>query len=319
MAPPGAGPGGGRMGPQGGMMGGGMGGNAMTYGAGAGSGEGNADLLLFRYFDFDVEPGECYRYRVQLVVENPSYGETFVKSPIVAEGEFRESPWSTPSTAIAVEKDVDYALSKVLERGGVVTGAELNVVQFDPNVGTFISDTFPVKYGAYVGAVKKSLHLELAPPDLKEEEVTFSSKDVLLDSSAAPKLSASAAADLKLSDRQKNDLKKNGDLDLAVTLNRFGEIVDLDGESKQDLKLALDKVKEERKDYEGINENRKKATKDAKAAEKESKKGKKGRRGRSRGKSPLKSDASSMMPGGAAMPGGGAMPGMSPPGAGKAR
>ena len=186
-----------------------------------------------------------------------------------------------------------------------------------------ISDTFAVKYGAYVGAVKKSLHLELAPPDLKEEEVTFSSKDVLLDGSAAPKLSASAAADLKLSDRQKNDLKKNGDLDLAVTLNRFGEIVDLDAGSKQELKPILEKVKEERKDYEGINENRKKATKDAKAAEKESKKGKQGRRGRSRGgKSPLKSGASPMMPmpGGAGGYGGpGGMPGMAPPGSAKAR
>ncbi len=145
-------------------------------------------MLLFRYFDFEVEPGECYRYRVQLVVENPSYGETFVASTSVAEGEFRETPWSAASTAVAVDKDVEYALAKASVRGGVTTGADLSVVQFDSNEGTLISDTFPVKYGAYVGAEKKkTLHLELAPPDLKEEEVTFSSKDVLLDSVSGPR------------------------------------------------------------------------------------------------------------------------------------
>jgi hypothetical protein len=313
MAPP---PpmGGGRMGPQG------MGGN-MAYGPGAA--DGGADLLLFRYFDFDVEPGECYRYRVQLVVENPSYGQDFVSSQTVAEGEFRETPWSSPSTAIAVEKDVDYALVKVPVRGGVPTGADLNVVQYDPNAGTLLNDTLFVKYGAYVGAdKKKTLHLELAPPDLKEEEVTFSSKDILLDSERAPQLSAAAGADLKLSDKQKRELTRNGDLDLAVTLNRFGEIVDLDAGSKQDLKSALEKVKDEREPYKDIDTDNKKRKKEVKDAEKDGKKGKRGRRGRGRGgKNPLKSNAGPMMGGSGGAGGfgpGSSMPGAGPPGGPKA-
>ncbi len=32
------------------------------------------DVLLFRYFDFKVEEGKQYRYRVQLVLANPNYG-----------------------------------------------------------------------------------------------------------------------------------------------------------------------------------------------------------------------------------------------------
>lgn len=292
----------------------GMNSGSMGYGPAAGVAEGGADFLLFRYFDFDVEPGECYRYRVQLVVENPSYGETFVASSHVAEGEFRETPWSAASTAIAVEKDVDYALVKVPERGGRATGAELNVVQFDPSTGTFINDTFAVNYGAYVGKVnKKTLRLELAPPDLKEEEVTFSSKDVLLDSANAPNLSASAEADLKISAKQKRELTKNGELDLAVTLNRFGEIIDLDAGSKQDIKPMLDKVKEEREPYKDIDAGHKKAKKDSKEAEQGQKKGR-GRRGRSgAGKNPLKAGPSMGPPGGGGF-GSGAMPGMAPPG-----
>src|SRR4029079_9288228 len=34
-----------------------------------------ADTILFRFFDFDIEPGECYRYRVQIVIANPSEDE----------------------------------------------------------------------------------------------------------------------------------------------------------------------------------------------------------------------------------------------------
>jgi hypothetical protein len=284
-----------------------MGGNAGLAGA-----DGGADLLMFRYFDFDVEPGECYRYRVRLVVENPNYENAFVSASSVAEGEFRETDWSSPSTAVAVEKDIDYALVKV--KG---TGAELNVVQFDSKVGTLISDTFAVKYGAYVAAtLMKSLRLELAPPDLKEDKVTFSSKDVLLDSAPAPKLSASAEADLKLTTKQRNNLLKNGDLELAVTLNRFGEIVDLDAGSKQDLQRALDKVKEERDPYKDINEAHKKAKKDAKEAEEEAKKSKRrGGRGKRGGQNPLKSGPST--PGAAGFGGAGGMPGMMPQPGGK--
>lgn len=301
---------------RGGMAGmGGMGSNYM--GPGVGGADGGADLLMFRYFDFDVEPGECYRYRVQLIVENPSYGDPFVAPSSVAEGEFRETPWSSPSTAIAVEKDVDFALVKVRPNG-----ADLNVVQFDPDAGTLLNDTLPVKFGSYVGmAKKKTLHLELAPPDLKEEEVKFSSKDVMLDSASISELSAAAEADLKLTRKQKSDLFKNGDLELAVTLNRFGEIVELDSGSKQDLKSALDKVEDEREPYLDIEKYRKKVKKDAKEAEKEQKKSK-GRRGRGRrGKNPMKSSspATMMMPSGGGFGTGGAMPGMTPPSTGKSK
>ena len=311
--PPGARP------PGGGMGGGGMG-NYMGNNLGAGAADASADLLLFRYFDFDVEPGECYRYRVRLVVENPSYGQEFVSSSSVAEGEFRETDWSVASTAVAVEKDVDYALVKVRERGGHALGADLNVVQYDLDQGTLLADTFPVNFGAYVGAEKKkTLHLELSPPDLKEEEVTFSSKDVLLDSAKAPDLSESAGADLKLTPKQKRALTKDGDLDLAVTLNRFGEIIDLDAGSKQDLEPALKKVKDEREPYKDIDATHKKVKKEARDAEKEAKKGKKkGRRGRSTEKNPLKAAGGMGAPGGmGAMPGGMPMPGMPPGGSAK--
>jgi hypothetical protein len=219
-----------------------------------GAGEIEADLLLFRYFDFDVEPGECYRYRVRLITKNPSFGETFVNGQQVAEGETRETAWSVPSTAAAVDRDVEYALLKASERGGRRDGAELEVVQFDMINGTMINDKFKVPYGGYVGMGKKSLHLDLVTPAFEEEDVTFRSQDVLLDSAGAPNLSESVKKDLNLNPKKLRELAKGGELDLAVTVNRFGEIVELDADSNGDLKPALNRVKEEREPYKDLRE-----------------------------------------------------------------
>lgn len=217
---------------------------------GGGAGDLGFDSMLFRYLDFDVEPGECYRYRVQLVVANPSFEQAFVSAQSVAVGETRESPWSGPSTPAVVEKDVEYALVKVPERQGRRSGADLKVVQVDPDVGTLISATFNVAYGAFVGTKIKSLHLDPVAETLDEDDVTFTSKDVLLDSAAIPQLAGSVISDLSLPQKKVSEMKKNGSLDLAATLNRFGEIVTLDADSNADLKPALDRVKEQRQPYE---------------------------------------------------------------------
>jgi hypothetical protein len=241
------------------MMAGGMGMAGMMGmgGRGAAAVDTTADYALFRFFDFDVEPGECYRYRVQLIIANPSYGESFVSAPTVADGEQRESPWSEPSTPAVVEKDVEYALLSVKTKGSR-PAAELNVVQFDDKNGTYLEDKFSVSMGAYVAAVKKSWHLDVGEPKFEMEDVTFTSKDVLLDGAAAPDLSESTKKELGLDAKAAKNLSKAGKLDMAVTVNRFGEIVELDAGSRDALQPYLQKVEEERKDYDDLKDTGKK-------------------------------------------------------------
>jgi hypothetical protein len=62
-----------------------------------------ARYLLLRYFDFEAMHGRSYRYRVKILNRNPAFEETDVP-PKMAEGEFRESPWSEPSSAVTVGK-----------------------------------------------------------------------------------------------------------------------------------------------------------------------------------------------------------------------
>lgn len=287
--------------PMGGSGMGGMGG--MGGGAPAPAAEGLADVLLFRFFDVDevgVEPGACYRYRVQLVVTNPNFQKQFVSQPSIAEGEIRETPWSAPSPPTIVNNDVEYALTDVTINKSThrPDGASLNVVQFDPNYGTYIMDKFKVVYGSYVGIEKfKTWRLDVIRPSLKkEDDVSFSSKDIMLDSAAIPSLSATAMTDLNLSKKDVTDLQKEGKLDMAVTLNRFGEIVELDASSKDDLKPVIDRVDKQRdefKDYKEVDDPKKKKDEqdslDKAVGEKN--KGKKGgkKKGRKAVDNPLKS------------------------------
>jgi len=235
---------------------------AMGTGSAIGMADTGADLQLFRYFDFDVEPGECYRYRVKLIVDNPNFEETFVSTPTVADGKFRETPWSAPTPPVVVERDVEYGLVKIRTDKGRIDGAELEVIQFDPNLGSYIMSNFPVFFGAYVGKEKqKTMHLDFLTPFFKEEPVNFTSKDVLLDSTGTPsKFSEAAEADLKLDKKSSSKL-----LDMAVAFDRFGEIVELDSSSLQDLKEARKRVEEEREPYDEIKETEK--DKKKKAAE----------------------------------------------------
>ena len=277
------------------------------YGIGVGA-DSSAPYWLFRFFDFEVEPGECYRYRVQLKVENPSFDQTFVNAPSVAEGETRTTPWSAPSTPAVVEKDANFAIAKATTKSSSnrPEGAELKVVQFDPITGTLLSDSFKVAVGAFVGTVKKSLRLDIPAQRLEEKEVTFSSKDILLDSASAPNLSQAAATELKLDTKQLNALKRGGELDLAVVVNRFGELEELDATSRAELEPELNKVKEERKEYEEQRTTEKNAKKEQdKAEEGAGKKGGRRRRGKKdAGQNPMRMSGPGMMPG--------MMPGMAP-------
>ena len=55
-------------------------------------------MLLARYFDFNVQPGKTYAYRMRLVMTNPNYGKDeqhllVLKSKI---DPFLFSAWSEP-------------------------------------------------------------------------------------------------------------------------------------------------------------------------------------------------------------------------------
>ncbi len=81
----------------------------------AAQGEKAVDFKLFRFCDFSVERRKTYRYRVKLSVFNANYklDPIALEKPALAQGEFRETPWSEPSNDVTVPHDYQLALAEV--------------------------------------------------------------------------------------------------------------------------------------------------------------------------------------------------------------
>lgn len=65
------------------------------------------DYLLLRFFDFEVEAGKYYRYRVKLLVDNPNNGlpPRVLAQPDLAGPRWLEADWSEPSAVVNVPLD----------------------------------------------------------------------------------------------------------------------------------------------------------------------------------------------------------------------
>ena len=209
-------------------------------------------LLLFRYLDFDVEPGEAYQYRIKLILQNPNFGKDLadVVDPSVAAGLTRETEWSEPTPAVVVEDDVDFYLVDVEHRKKDQGTAYVQMFQWVPAFGTFIKDQLPVAFGQFVGGNKKSLRLNVWEPALTEAEVEFNSPSVLVDSRFSPQVVIAEHPDLNLAATAKSRPEKIGIAEQAVVVNRYGEIVRYDTVSQVDARLRKDQyVEQERRPF----------------------------------------------------------------------
>lgn len=216
-------------------------------------------LLLFRYLDFAVEPGVAYRYRVKLQLRNPNYGrplETVVDSSIV-EGELRDTPWSNPSPVAIVPETVAYFLQKIdrdphqLDESSRRAVAELEMFEWDAEMGTMKMDNIRVgALGQFIGETKKSLLLNVAKPSFKEETVTFSTDDMLLDAVGTGDISLAAHPDLKIAKANKGILALTGE---ALVLQESGDLKLLDPKMGQQKRKELaSRVASERADFEHL-------------------------------------------------------------------
>jgi len=231
----------GMMGGQGGMV-------AQVGGAAAGY------LMLFRYLDFDVNPGEAYRYRVQLEFANPNYGETLdkIKEASVAEGETRLTEWSQPSAPVVVSSDSNVYLTDIDRRNNRNRGeAKIHAYQWDASLGTYIDSKLVARFGQFMGGLATSVRLDLGGPKYEEKQVLIATKDFLLDTSVPPALIPGENPDLNLT----LDAKQSKDgLDLpaeAIVLDEYGQIKVLDSITDRPGEIAAGKkVKAEREPWE---------------------------------------------------------------------
>jgi hypothetical protein len=143
-------------------------------------------LLLFRYVDFNVEPGKIYRYRVKLVVENPfknRHAEE-VKDPSLIQGDTRESDeWSEPTRPVYVPEDAKFFVTHVDGHAGrsQLPSAKVDLYQWFPSTGTVVNKEIMASIGQLLGGLHIADVLNPAEGVAEKERVPFNTNDALVD------------------------------------------------------------------------------------------------------------------------------------------
>lgn len=223
--------------------------------------------LLFRYFDFQVNPGNAYRYRVRMTLLNPNFKravEELVDESIAA-GEVRVTPWSEPTPHVVVPEEQRLFLAKA-EKPRSDTGlpsAIIDVYQWFSEAGTTIAaKTEKLQLGQFIGGLCKETEVFRPAGDtLNKEEVPVFTGSLLADVAPAPVAAGfdlAEHADLKLDDKK---LKQWATADKALVVDRYGQMAILDTKTATDERSAAERVVEnERRDIRARIKDRPTAT-----------------------------------------------------------
>jgi hypothetical protein len=225
----------------------------------------SVQYLLFRYLDFDVEPGMAYRYRVRLQLRNPNFDlspeELGSAEPEIAKGDERGTPWSNISNPEVVPSTVNFYLKHVdrepyteekVRNNTSKSVAQLSMFDWDTKLGTVINDVLNIwSIGAFVGDEKKrdTLKLDLAAGVLdKDKDFKFSTMNVLLDVEADVEVDIAQHPDLKLAGADKRGVARVGLVPEALVATESGEIELLDPYSERDEEQKWLRQKERERD-----------------------------------------------------------------------
>lgn len=156
------------------------------------------ELLLFRYLDFNVDPGKTYRYRVRLVLNNPNFGhltsEANGEASVVA-GETRETDWSDVTKPVTIERDVAYFVKDVdLRRNKTL----VSVYEWDTKLGTTVHGDIDLYPGQHITGKAKTNVIDPAKSVAEVKEYTFKSPDVFVDTHSDVALDRNLHKDLRL-------------------------------------------------------------------------------------------------------------------------
>ncbi len=209
------------------------------------------EYLLFRFVDFDVEPGRAYRYRARLKFLNPNYDLPIdrVLRPSVAEGLFRPNPlndqemeaaWSASTNPVVVPDDLEYYVAGVTRSlRSSEANAKIRVHVWSDVLGTWVSEVVEVAPGERVGGSgpeNTDVANLVADTFEKGQPVRFEADDVLADLVATPVLDLNDGMHAQY-------LAGLGEPRLevvapVVVLNEYGELVEHDPGAKSDARDA---------------------------------------------------------------------------------
>ncbi len=213
-------------------------------------------LLLFRYFDFDLTPGETYKYRVRLVVRNPNFQRPIeeVVLPAVAEGEVRKTPWSNETAAVTAEEDVHYYLESVRPPRGINgKTANFEVFQWYPKTGTTIHSVLKTAVGEEIGGEQVTELYDVAKEEFDEKAtVEFDTQNYLVDAMSSPSIRLEDHPDLNLPSKTRGHLPIDPE---AIIVDNFGNLkTSLPAVASRDYESVKARFGRERQSLEWVKE-----------------------------------------------------------------
>lgn len=141
------------------------------------------DVLLYRFFDFNVAPGGTYQYRVRLRLTNPNFQleQRYLKDPRVAAKEFLDTPWSEP-VAITVPRDVRIFASAILPpKVNSEIATKLLITTLDEDSGLEYSTEVEGRRGTLLNTRATGTALDPRNGETKQEEKQFTTDTIVLD------------------------------------------------------------------------------------------------------------------------------------------
>jgi len=231
---------------------------------------------LVRYWDFTVEPGRRYKYRIRVRVFNPNYKRTDVADTEMASRLLLTGPWSETSDEVFVNFDNHWYVAEQKRSSQKSNEMMLEVHYWYRGMGEWLGSTFAQRVGQVVGLADRAKPLkvldwndvshEYEPRDLKMER--FDSGNVLVGLSQG-----NATFDLgPLGSERGVAIPRE-----AVALNPFGDLVrhEEQADKVDDVRVSVNE------NYSGIAKSIAELTGEGKKEEKEEPKkgGKKGGRG----------------------------------------
>ncbi|MFH5802970.1 hypothetical protein [Alienimonas sp. DA493] len=163
-------------------------------------------LLLTRFFDVAVEPGQAYRYRMRVQVANPNFGlgAADVSDPSALEGETRWTPWSEPSAVVSIPPDeLAYLTAVYPNENGVLPEARLEVTEYSREYGTLVAKDTRVDAGDLLVFEERNTYTLDPFKQEKNEKATypFVTEHVVIGVDALPDGAAAFHPDLNLGNR----------------------------------------------------------------------------------------------------------------------
>jgi hypothetical protein len=198
------------------------------------------ELMLFRFLDFSVVPGNAYRYRVRLKLLNPIFdrdpGE--LQDFASREGKYRFTPWSGISTPALIQDENEVYVAKVDPRRGV----SIDAYQWMSETGSYVYGPFEgLDRGDRIASwtreeksrrrggeteIKGGVTTEVLRPSagtFMEEQIDFVTPNTLVDYNRETLLDPNEHPDLELTTK-----KISNSFQEVVVVNRFGDLVRLD-------------------------------------------------------------------------------------------